>query len=205
MKAESEKLSRRGSKHASPELRSQQIINAALQCFCKNGFTNTTIDKIAQVASLSKGSVYRFFASKEELLLAVIDYLNSVYMQRFKQQSEGKSALEKIEIFFQVSLDDIMDEREMTAVWLQTLNLDFARERLKQIFIQDIAVITELVQQGIDDGEFRDDAIEAAPTAIVALLNGHFLLSYLMGDSEERSQDHFEKSWHVIKQQLLKE
>ena len=51
----------------------EKIIDAALELFAKNGYTETSIDKIAKHANVSKGLTYTHFKNKEELLLVTIE------------------------------------------------------------------------------------------------------------------------------------
>ncbi|MCP5067920.1 MAG: helix-turn-helix transcriptional regulator, partial [bacterium] len=67
------RASRRGSSHAPPETRRAQILAAALTCFSREGFTRAKMDDLAVESRLSKGSLYRFFKSKDEVLLAIFD------------------------------------------------------------------------------------------------------------------------------------
>ncbi len=55
------------------ERRMQQIKDAALRLFAREGYANTTISKIAQEAGVSKGLMYNYFQSKEELLMAILE------------------------------------------------------------------------------------------------------------------------------------
>ena len=52
------------------EARRQQVLDAALECFARQGFHQTTIQDICREAELSPGAVYRYFASKEEIIEA---------------------------------------------------------------------------------------------------------------------------------------
>jgi AcrR family transcriptional regulator len=45
----------------------QKILNAALECFTHNGYQGASMAQIARVAGVSKGLIYNYFASKEEL------------------------------------------------------------------------------------------------------------------------------------------
>lgn len=51
--------------------RKNQILDTALKLFAQNGFHNTSIDQIARETGISKGLVYNYFKSKEELLQEV--------------------------------------------------------------------------------------------------------------------------------------
>jgi AcrR family transcriptional regulator len=55
------------------EQRRQQIMNAALQLFAANGFANTSISRIAAKAKISKGLMYNYFSSKDDLLQAIFE------------------------------------------------------------------------------------------------------------------------------------
>ncbi|MDL2314923.1 TetR/AcrR family transcriptional regulator [Bacteroidales bacterium OttesenSCG-928-C19] len=50
----------------------QLIMDVALELFAKNGFKSTSISHIAEEAGISKGLMYNYFCSKEDLLKAVI-------------------------------------------------------------------------------------------------------------------------------------
>ena len=50
------------------EARRTQILDAALACFSRNGFHQTTMHDICSEAGLSPGAVYRYFDSKEAMI-----------------------------------------------------------------------------------------------------------------------------------------
>ena len=52
------------------EARRQQILDAASTCFASQGFHQTTMQDICREAELSAGAVYRYFASKEDIIAA---------------------------------------------------------------------------------------------------------------------------------------
>jgi TetR/AcrR family transcriptional repressor of nem operon len=51
------------------ELTRQKIVDAAMRLFASDGYQNTSIDKIAQDAGVTKGAVYHHFKDKKELLM----------------------------------------------------------------------------------------------------------------------------------------
>ena len=51
-----------------PEERREELLNAALHCFLKQGVEATTIEQITTTAEVAKGTFYLYFSSKEELL-----------------------------------------------------------------------------------------------------------------------------------------
>jgi AcrR family transcriptional regulator len=55
------------------EARPQELLGAALDLFVEKGFAATRLEDVAARAGVSKGTVYLYFASKEELFRAVIN------------------------------------------------------------------------------------------------------------------------------------
>jgi AcrR family transcriptional regulator len=53
------------------ERRRQQILDAALRCFAREGFHRTTMQDIVREAALSPGAIYRYFAAKEDIVAAL--------------------------------------------------------------------------------------------------------------------------------------
>lgn len=53
------------------EARKQQILDAARELFFLKGFEGTTIEEIAEKTELSKGAIYLYFPSKEEIYVSI--------------------------------------------------------------------------------------------------------------------------------------
>jgi len=56
-----------------PERRKEEILDAAAQLFARHGYRNTDMEYVAQALKIAKGTIYRYFPSKEELFLAAAD------------------------------------------------------------------------------------------------------------------------------------
>ena len=80
-----------------PERRRQltrtALIEAARQVFVRRGFSGASLDEIAETAGFTRGAIYKNFADKEELFLAVFDQINERVLNAFAQMLEqGVSA-----------------------------------------------------------------------------------------------------------------
>jgi AcrR family transcriptional regulator len=54
------------------EARQQQILDAAQSCFVKHGFHATSMRQILEVAEMSSGGAYNYFASKDDIDLGLV-------------------------------------------------------------------------------------------------------------------------------------
>ena len=80
-----------------PDRRSQ-ILDAALVCFAKRGFHQTSMHDISAEAGISVGLIYRYFENKEAVISAMADRHKkeiSDMLQRARQAFTGRPRLPK--------------------------------------------------------------------------------------------------------------
>ena len=77
-----------GSKHQSAEVRRQQIISAADLILIEAGTENFTIDQVAERAKIAKGTVYKYFQNKDELLAEIGIKSASLLLEAFQRSTE---------------------------------------------------------------------------------------------------------------------
>ena len=53
--------------------RKQQILDAAANCFARNGFHRTSMQDIVRESGLSAGLIYRYFTGKDDMIVAIVE------------------------------------------------------------------------------------------------------------------------------------
>ncbi|MBK9352528.1 MAG: TetR/AcrR family transcriptional regulator [Bacteroidetes bacterium] len=81
------------------------ILKESLKLFRKKSYHNTSIADIAEACGLLKGSIYHYFASKEALMHAVIQFVHEYFRKEIFSiaYDENLSPQERIEKMFKVS------------------------------------------------------------------------------------------------------
>src|SRR5438874_7692341 len=69
--------------------RRQEILKAARELFFERGFEGTTIDEIAKGAELSKGAVYLYFPSKEEIYFSLLEEGSEILYNMLRKASQA--------------------------------------------------------------------------------------------------------------------
>ncbi len=69
------------------------LLDAAEEVFAEKGFTTATLDDIAHAAGYTKGAIYKHFATKEELFLAVSDRYWRRYFDNFAEVMSSASQI----------------------------------------------------------------------------------------------------------------
>ena len=65
------------------------ILDAAIRCFYKFGYNNTTTEKIANEAGVSRGAMLHHFPSRADLIKAAVRHLNSKRLELFKREESS--------------------------------------------------------------------------------------------------------------------
>jgi AcrR family transcriptional regulator len=125
------------------------IMDTALEHFAREGFHNTTINHIAKHAGISKGLLYNYFSSKEELLSTIIRRSVAEIYDSFDIDRDGFLSEEEFE-FFIIRISQILKEKK--AIWrlfFQMLMQHEVRER----FLRSFARTEPLGNQTADLGK----------------------------------------------------
>lgn len=156
------------------EARPAEIMAAALDVFVERGFAATKLDDVAARAGVSKGTLYLYFSSKEELFKAVI------------QQGILPVVEQGEEMLAQHSGDTALLLRALINQWWQVVGTTKLAGILKLIisesgnfpevaryFYDNVGkgidgLLRKVLQSGIEKGEFRPVDVESAIDAIVA-------------------------------------
>lgn len=84
-----------------PDVRKQEILNAAMELFATKGYEKTTITDIARHLNISQGLCYRYFTSKDEIFEIGLDQYANYFVEEYKSGlcDKSKSLREKIMTF----------------------------------------------------------------------------------------------------------
>lgn len=66
------------------EIRRQQVLDAASQCFREHGFHNAGMQLIARTAGMSVGHIYHYFENKEAIIAAIVAADEAITRSRFE-------------------------------------------------------------------------------------------------------------------------
>jgi TetR/AcrR family transcriptional regulator, repressor for uid operon len=80
--------------------RRSQILEAALVCFAKRGFHQTSMHDISSEAGISVGLIYRYFENKEAVISAMADRHKEEISEVLKRARQAPTLLESLEILF---------------------------------------------------------------------------------------------------------
>lgn len=182
--------------------RKNQILNAAEKVFTQKGLDEARMDDIAETTGLSKGTIYLYFKSKDELIISI---LNRIFANLFKQldarMNDQSTASEAIDQFTEEAIRDYKRMLRLMPVAYEFLALAFrnktVQKALTQYFRYYMKVLVPMIQRGIDAGEFRSVDAQEVAIAAGAIYEGTILLWVYDSDMVDL-EHHIRSSMNIL-------
>ena len=179
------------------ENRKNTILKAARRLFFDRGFKSVTVDNIAAKAEVSKGSIYLCFESKEEIYAQILISDNIALYERIKNFSHTEaSAAQLLLEFARIYVDYFLNNNELFRIlmtfMMQTGQMNLTEKQNNELIRstnQNIMIISEIIQKGVDSGEFSPIGdIQQMQNGIWGMLNGIISLYLFTGNPIKRTE-----------------
>jgi AcrR family transcriptional regulator len=179
------------------ENRKIAILKAARKLFFEKGFRQVTVENIARKAEFSKGSIYLYFNSKEEIYSQIL--LNDIdkFHDRVADILQGpSSAYEALIRVAEIYVDFFLNDRELFRMLMNfmlhnnDMNLpEDINNHIIKTTNRTISIIEQVFKYGIEKGEFPPDInLRMNRNAIWGLLNGIISLHLFTGKESGRTE-----------------
>jgi AcrR family transcriptional regulator len=163
----------------------ERIIQSAVECFSNYGFDRTRMDDIAHTSDLSKGTLYLYFKSKEDLFYAICENnLKTVKDQLSHIFTKKEDLVYDAEQFY----ENFQKREGNEKVFFEIIAESSRNAKLQKILYEQRMKIYDIVKGYLDvqvkKGFFRKDIdTEAVASGLVSLYDG-LTVSKLLGFSE---------------------
>jgi len=184
------------------EERKAQILEAATEVFIRAGFHKARMDDIAKQAGLSKGALYWYFDSKDAIIQAILDRMfGREYEQLAAFVEVDIPAMEKLEHFLEFVVLDIVRMEPMMPIMYEFWALLLREKRVKEVlggfYTGFFDLFRPIIQQGIENGEFREVDPGEVVVTLGAFIEGLFILWAAVPDIIDLER-HIRSGMHLI-------
>ncbi len=111
--------------------RRELIMDSALMVFSKKGYHASSVAQIAKEAGISKGLIYNYFDSKEELLKCILDEFISMMADMINPNNDDEITTEEMKSFFDSMIDSMKTNREH---WVILFQLSMQKDVISLLF-----------------------------------------------------------------------
>lgn len=168
--------------------RRTRILEAAARIFAERGFHRTTTKDIAEVADVAEGTIYNYFGTKDDLLLALLDQMDE---ERRHQELYDRADQEDLRTALENHMRESLVDREQYFTLLEALlpelitNPVLAKRYIDEQFKPSTEILESLFRLHTAAGHLQTDNIDATVRLLYSMFVGLWVLSVL---GDEKSQ-----------------
>lgn len=172
-----------------PESRRQELLDSALQLFREQGVDRPTVSDITEAARAAKGTFYRYFDTKEDLVLALQhkfeDELASA-MGAARAASDDAAGYERIRAVIEATT-----EHYLANAWVHDALFRTGHTRSPDLAeaaegSRSMEVVINLIREGVEAGEFECQRPDLTGFLVFSAMHG--ALDRLVHDDAEKEQ-----------------
>ncbi|HEY3295327.1 MAG TPA: TetR/AcrR family transcriptional regulator [bacterium] len=165
------------------QLRRREIMLAARTLFIEKGFRNTTLDEIAEQSAFGKGTIYNYFANKDDLFHAIIDQLidETFAETRVAMQQAGDDARAQVSAYARASVLHFHTNNEVFLMIMREHNqlVPQMMEKFFHRYLEKLTLISKPLETGMRAGAIRP----GDPQKLAALFDG-MIRTYCLAGSQ---------------------
>jgi AcrR family transcriptional regulator len=155
--------------------RPKEILEAAFAEFSRNGYATTTLERIAERAGVTKGTIYVYFENKEHLFISMVqEFTRAAHetVQEMYETHDGSTA-ELLRAQFSFIYQHIVEDRRRREVVRMLIAEasrfpELADRYFNEILGPCLGMLKAAIQRGIDRGEIRNSSIIGSPQVVIA-------------------------------------
>jgi len=188
----------------------ERLIQVSIKLFLGKGYAGATTNEIAGSAGVSKGALYWYFKSKEDILGAILDRYCDEFMEGITKKVNGCSGdfITKFKMFYKFTTEFARDDRELLLAFTALL-IEFAgtgtrlEKRMKGINNRYVLIIQKLLEDGIRDGTVGKEIDAAIYAQFFASALMGSLFQWYLGSSVHKNDPAYNKRHAIVQRDAL--
>ncbi|MBO7333537.1 MAG: TetR/AcrR family transcriptional regulator [Lachnospiraceae bacterium] len=168
----------------------QYILDTARKVFSEKGFKDVTMKDIVEACEISRGGLYIYFESTEQILLELIKLDSSENDDVFSRSRKDATAGDILALFLKEQKKELLSKKDNLSVAIyeylftkknggDTLNI------YKDRFSSAVNVLTHLIENGTENGELYCEDAEGAARNIMYVIEGLKIAANTVGVTEQ--------------------
>lgn len=137
------------------------ILEAAISLFSENGYDNTSIENIAKIAGVGKGTVYGYFQTKRDIIKGFCEYeLEKIHMKLVNGSNQDAPVLEQMLTIYMTEFHHVTQNREFGRLFMREAVFPHDSNVQDNLDIDDkyFQILFPILEKGQERGELRKDA-----------------------------------------------
>jgi AcrR family transcriptional regulator len=192
-------------------VRRREIVESCYQVIAKRGLEGATLKRIGREMGVSPSLLMHYFASKEELILALVDHMvekmERIYFQAIARTT---SARERLALYIDKNLDFEIPQSVEDKVFYGSFYLALSDERIRgsfrRMYDHDHRMIVGLIRDYMEERGIADLNPDLLAIQLISGIEGFYLYRVVHGDSDELRgavESYKENLWSMLGEQRI--
>ena len=156
------------------EKRKKELLKIAYDMFIKQGYENTSVDKIIEKAQIAKGTYYYHFQSKEQMLEEVIDMMIDSEAKMAEQIITMDIPVPQKIVMIITSVKPTEAEQPIKNALFQPENVLMHHKVRKKLIDILTPILSEVIKEGVNEGIFECGNIPERVKMLLIISDGTF-------------------------------
>jgi len=176
------------------ENRREQIMNVALKMFATEGYTHCSISKLAEAAGISKGLMYNYFKSKEQLLAEILDKGMQEIREIIDPDHDGIITSEEFESLIRQTFRIMKSRQEFWILYVNVLMQPKVKEQFKnREVLHTVEIYFTMFLKYFESRGFEDPMLEVLTvSAMIEGLGALLIYTYPVATIPEELMQKYE-------------
>lgn len=178
-------------KKLSKELRTNAIIESAVEEFLEKGYSQTSMEAIASRAGISKGGLYHHFRNKDEILAYSTQYFSAPVVGMLSEMASEGNVADGLIKFISSYIQYWDNHRVELKFFFLSMNKAFGDTHMKRLyqeyFREELQLIEGVYSKGVRSGVFIPIDPKGYALSLISAIDGS--LAYLLLDEQLKATD----------------
>jgi AcrR family transcriptional regulator len=161
-----------------------RVMRIVATMYRERGYERTSMSALARRAGLTAPAIYHYFGSKEEILAAFLDYTLRDLTNSVRSSIRGKTWSAKLQSFMKALVRWQLQQTPFPEAYDRIFELgqlrnslpDSHRQHILELEREFYELCKEIIQKGVESGEFRN--VPVAPTTFAIIAMGDYILGW---------------------------
>ncbi len=189
------------------EFRCTEILDAARKVFAEKGFSETTMDQVAERAGIAKGTLYLYFRSKRDIYMAALAQgIRSLNEDSRRKVDAATGVREKLRAFIATRVGYFEQHRDFFLIYhaeIGNLRIQPAPNEgeISELYLEQAQMLEEVLRTAVAAGEIRDLRPDATAFTVCDMTRGVIvqrMLGWSRAELEDDTRNLIELIWRGI-------
>lgn len=175
------------------EIRKQEIVEHFYEVIISEGFENASMGKVAKRMEVNSSLLIHYFSTKEEMILALIDFVVAKYEKTFlplleSTETPGERLHMVLDSLFSADWDNLTDSRCFYSIYPLILFRATVKVKFQELYSKFKEALVKEISLAIEGGLIPEKEADLSASLIISMLEGANFYGNILNNQQENEK-----------------